>query len=59
MTFSDAKKLQMGDSIILKRTNTPCHITKIENQNKNIFLRCDNGLRYHHKDILPYKKKGD
>lgn len=59
MTFQDAKKLQIGDSIVLKRTDTPCHITKIEIENKNIFLRCDNGLLYHHKDILPYKKKGD
>lgn len=59
MTFQDAKKLQIGDSIVLKRTDTPCHITKIEIENKDIFLRCDNGLLYHHKDILLYKKKGD
>lgn len=59
MTFSDAKKLQIGDSIVLKHTDAPCRITEIEIENKDIFLRCDNGLLYHHKDILPYKKKGD
>ena len=59
MTFSDAKKLQIGDSIVLKHTDAPCRITEIEIENKNIFLRCDNGLLYHHKDILLYKTKGD
>ena len=58
MTFSDAKKLQIGDSIVLKHTDAPCRITEIESKNKDIFLRCDDGLLYHHKDILLYKKKG-
>ena len=38
MTFSDAKKLQIGDSIVLKHTDAPCRITEIEIENKESAL---------------------
>ena len=51
MTFKDAKKLHNEDEVIHKGTGAILYVVKTSNYEKNIFILCDDGITYHHREL--------
>ena len=55
MTFSNAKKLHNGDEVIIKsgRRPFPClRVISIRIEGKNVFIYCEDGNSYHHREVM-------
>ena len=48
MTYRQAKQLHIGDIVEKKRDQKPLTVTKLEIQEKDVFIQADNGRLYHH-----------
>lgn len=57
MTYRKAKKLRVGDKVNAKRfmLGRPIQITEIQTEEKDIFVRDENGWVYHHTALSPIK----
>ena len=51
MRYKDAKKLHNEDEVTLKRTGEVLVVVETEVQEKDVFIRCDDGVMYHHTAI--------
>lgn len=51
MTYQNAKKLHNEDEIIVKETNYPLFVVSVEITDKVVYVECDDGSVYHHRDI--------
>lgn len=51
MRYKDAKKLHNEDEVTLKRTGEVLVVVETEVQEKDVFIRCDDGVLYHHTAI--------
>ena len=51
MTYKDAKKLRSGDNVFEKGTGIRLIVIEVEVEDKNVFIRCDDGKLYHHTAI--------
>ena len=52
MTFREAKKLHNEDEVLVKGTGKSLRVVEIEIENRNVFIRCDDGKLYHHTALL-------
>ena len=50
MKYTGAKKLHNGDEVIVKGTDKSLYVVEIEHdvERKDVFIRCDDGILYHH-----------
>lgn len=48
MRYRDAKKLHNEDEVIVKSSGCSQFVVDIEVQDKDVFVRCDDGVLYHH-----------
>lgn len=56
MRFREAVKLRVGDGVFIKDSRTDFRVAtifEIEVEDKNVFVRCDDGFLYHHTAIFP------
>lgn len=51
MLYRNAKKLHNGDEVIIKSSGYSQYVVDIEIQDKDVFVRCDDGVLYHHTAI--------
>lgn len=51
MRFRNAKKLHNEDEVVAKDTHCILRVVEIEIEEKDVFVRCDDGLLYHHTAI--------
>ena len=51
MTYQNAKKLHNEDEIIVKETNCPLFVVSVKITDKVVYVECDDGSVYHHRDI--------
>lgn len=51
MLYRNAKKLHNGDEVIIKSSGYSQYVVDIEIQEKDVFVRCDDGDLYHHTAI--------
>lgn len=53
MKYRDAKKLHNEDEVISKKTGRLLTVisVKVDDINKDVFILCQDGNTYHHKDI--------
>lgn len=62
MNFADVKKLYDGASVLIKDENHMLRaavVTAIDIEDKDAFIRCDDGHLYHHTALqLPKKDNG-
>ena len=57
MTYRQAKRLRIGDAIERKRNREPLTVTKLEIQEKDVFIRADNGRLYHHTAVQSSERR--
>lgn len=57
MTYRQAKQLRIGDTIKRKRNREPLIITKLEIQEKDVFIQADNGRLYHHTAVQSSERR--
>ena len=57
MTYRQAKRLRIGDAIERKRSQEPLTVTELEIQEKDVFIRVDNGRLYHHTAIKSSERR--
>lgn len=54
MRFKNAKKLHNGDEVLIIDKNgkhpllRPVHVVEVSIEDKEVFVRCDDGCLYHH-----------
>lgn len=51
MTYHNAKKLHNKDEIAVKETNTVLTVISTTVNDKTVIVECDDGNKYHHRDI--------
>lgn len=54
MTYENAKKLHSGDEVMVKsgRRPFPClTVVEVLIEHKNIYVYCDDGNSYHHREL--------
>lgn len=51
MRFRNAKKLHNEDEVEIKHTRCVQRVVEIEVEEKDVFVRCDDGVLYHHTAI--------
>lgn len=51
MKFRNAKKLHNEDEVVIKDTRCVQRVVEIEVEGKDVFVRCDDGILYHHTAI--------
>lgn len=52
MNKSIAEKLHSGDEVKIKKTGEVKQVIEIDIANKSVIVTCDDGEKYHHKDLL-------
>ena len=57
MTYKQARRLRIGDAIKKKRNREPLTITELEIQEKDVFIRADNGRLYHHTAVQSSERR--
>ena len=57
MTYKQAKRLRIGDAIKRKRGREPLIVTELEIQEKDVFIRADNGRLYHHTAVQSSERR--
>lgn len=51
MTYRNAKKLHNEDEVIVKETGCPLYVISTTITEKVVYVECDDGNVYHHRDI--------
>ena len=57
MTYRQAKQLRIGDTVERKRSQELLTVTELEIQEKDVFIRADNGRLYHHTAVQSSERK--
>lgn len=57
MTYKQARQLCIGDAIEKKRNREPLTVTKLEIQEKDVFIQADNGRLYHHTAVQSSERR--
>jgi hypothetical protein len=56
MTYKEAIKIKIGDTVIAKHSNEEIAVVDIETDEQSgppaVFLRCSDGLIYHHSAVI-------
>ena len=57
MTYRQAKQLRIRDTVERKRSQELLTVTELEIQEKDVFIRADNGRLYHHTAVQSSERK--